>query len=100
MEDDYTAIDGTGYQYQRPVYPYIRPEGDRRCYDNPDDIYTYLNYEELAIYNSYPHGTDSGCIPQHPNGTCTADRCRFPLTSDQGQHQAMLYVNLFREVYE
>ena len=94
MQDDYTTYDGIGYQYQRPVYPYIRSEGDKRCYDNPDDIYTYIDAEQQQVYNSSPHGTGN-CF-----AVCAADRCRFPLTSKLGQHQAKLYVNLFREVYE
>ena len=40
------------------------------------------------------------CIPTYPGGTCTSERCRFPLTSAQGQQQAKLYVRLFRLIYE
>merc|ERR1712179_110435 len=94
MQDDYITYDGTGLQYQRPVYPYIRSEGDSRCYDDPDDIYTYLNGEQQGVYTSVPHGT------YYCKDQCKADRCRFPLTSIQGQRQAILYVHLFREVYE
>ena len=101
MQDDYITYDyiTTGLQHQRSVYPYIRSEGDIRCYDDPDDIYIYLNQEQLEVFDSSPHGTED-CTPIHQSGNCTANRCRFPLTSYQGQHQAELYVRLFREVYE
>ena len=70
MQDDYTTYDGTGYQHQRPVYPYVRSEGDKRCYDDPNDIYTYLDDKQQQVYNSYPHGTEK-CIPEYPGGRCT-----------------------------
>ena len=66
MQNDYTTYDGTGYQHERPVYPYIRAEGDERCYDNPDDIYLYLDKEQQQTYNSVPHGTEN-CTPTYPD---------------------------------
>ena len=99
MTDDYMTIYGTGQPYYRPVYPRIRPFGDKTCFDNPDDVYLYVTQEQIHVYDSVHHGTDT-CTPTYPYGTCNANRCRFPLTSTQGQNQAKYYVRLFREVYE
>ena len=99
VPDEYTAIEGTGQPYSRPVYPYIRPTDDTTCYDDPNDNYAYLTPHQQQVFNSCPHGTNN-CTPTYPDGTCNANRCRFPLTSTQGQEQAKLYVTFFRQVYE
>ena len=100
MGGDYMTIDGTGQPYERPIYPNIRPYNSTTCYDNPNDVYIYLNPQEEQVYNSCPHGRLLSSTSTSLNGHCSADRCRFPLTSDQGRTQAKLYVNLFRAVYE
>jgi len=91
--DEYMAIDGVGQPYGNPVYPAIRPEGYKSCFDQPNSNYVY----ETKKQRSSSRFLDSGARRCRK---CNSHRCRFPLTSKEGQEQARLYVRLFRTIYE
>ena len=97
--DEYITIDGRGQPYAQRVYPTLRSSGSKSIFDEPNDNYIYLDENERNGLQLTPRNGQR-CIPSFPGGSCTSDRCRFPLTSREGQHQAMLYVRLFRMVYE
>ena len=91
--DEYITIDGTGKPYGDPPYPSIRPEGYKSPFDEPNNAYVYVpKSESVAGFRSLRAGRDCR--------KCNADRCRFPLTSEEGRKQAVLYVRLFRTIYE
>ena len=99
VPDEYITIDGLGQPFARSVYPTIRPRGYRSIFDEPNDKYVYLEKDQLLL-NSRSFHRKQKCTPTYPGGTCTSERCRFPLTSKQGQQQAKIYVKLFRMIYE
>ena len=97
--DEYITIDGRGQPFAQLVYPTIRIHGYKSIFDEPNDKYIYLDENAQTGYTSHLPSQQQ-CTPTYPGGACTSDRCRFPLTSAQGQQQAKLYVKLFRLIYE
>ena len=91
--DEYMAIDGIGQPYGKPVYPAVRPQGYKSCFDEPNIKYVYEPEMQRSSSRSFRSGARR-CRK------CNSHRCRFPLTSTQGQEQARLYVRLFRTIYE
>ena len=102
--DELPTIQGSLRPYQESIYPEIRPVGYRTPFDEPGRVYVDQEAETLGPGRSSGSLSGSGtCSVNYPGGKCSASfigRCRFPLTSSQGQKQARLYVKLFREVYE
>ena len=99
IPDEYITIEGKGQPYAQRVYPFMRYHAFKSPFDNPNDKYVYLDEDEINGFTSSLRN-DQRCVPTFPGGNCTSDRCRFPLTSKEGQHQAKLYVRLFRLIYE
>ena len=93
--DESIGIDNRGKPFCERVYPFIRPRGYKSVFDAPDDQYAYLDDIQQNLLDN-----DKKCVPSYDGGECTADRCRFPLTSAEGRKQAKLYVKLFRTIYE
>ena len=95
--DEYITIDGIGKPFGESPYPSIRPEGYKTPFDEPDSKYIYVSKDQHpgfrgGISRSIRAGSDCQ--------KCSAHRCRFPLTSEEGRKQATLYVSLFREIYD
>ena len=93
VPDEYIVLDGTGRPFPEDVYPALREKGYQSAYDDPKGVYVYVSETKQNDAKGFRQGR-IGCR------MCTADRCRFPLTSAQGRNQARLYVTLFRQVYE
>ena len=93
IPDEYITIDGTGKPYGEQTYPSIRPEGYKTPFDEPNSTYVYVPETKRAKgFRSLFYG--SNCRK------CKSDRCRFPLTCEEGRRQAVLYVRLFRQIYD
>ena len=91
--DEYITIDGIGKPFEDSPYPAIRPEGYETPFDEPGRKYVSIpKTQQAKTGRSLRRGSDCR--------KCRANRCRFPLTSEEGRRQAYLYVRLFRLIYE
>ena len=82
-------VDGTGQPYEASIYPAIRSNNYTTPFDDPTREFASANITFRASARQF--GTTCGC---------NAERCRYPLTSEEGRKQARIFVKLFREIYE